>query len=380
MAYKGRRLWRGIRPKPEPEPPAGKEADKLVREIFDRLRRESQRDTALSEIAALPEGLLPTALQYILAIEEEELKSAALAALANRAESEAKTPIRKFAETVAQAATGPLPLMLLSLLFALAIVGLLGWGVWQVIPGLYSWGYSEFSWRSLIAWLPLFYLVALPLAGLALLPMVMEFWGEYGAAQEQVESAREAQERIEQQLSEDDPQKLVLIVAYSRQMLSEYYGIAMSQAQRSFRYCLIAMWIGFVVLLAGALDNFLPLRPLIIEYFEITYPASPQSMEPAFSPNDLVLITGIVIEFIAAAFLWVYRFSIRQQTYYYRRQLSLHNALLAQRLGEFMTGSKDAAIEIIVKRLLEDPDLQQMEGPSSSGLGKFLQRKKKTVE
>src|SRR3546814_11380074 len=58
-------------------------------------------------------------------------------------------------------------------------------------------------------------------------------------------------------------------------------------------------------------------------------------------PDTLVLITGVVIEFIAAAFLWVYRFSIQQQTYYYRRQIRLHNALLAHRLTGDMTQAKD---------------------------------------
>src|SRR3546814_10095571 len=76
-------------------------------------------------------------------------------------------------------------------------------------------------------------------------------------------------------------------------------------------------------------------------------------------PDTLVLITGVVIEFIAAAFLWVYRFSIQQQTYYYRRQIRLHNALLAHRLTGDMTQAKDESVKMIVERLLED-----MEGRS----------------
>src|SRR5690606_11204081 len=75
--------------------------------------------------------------------------------------------------------------------------------------------------------------------------------------------------------------------------------------------------------------------------------------------NTLVLLTGAVIEFIAAAFLWVYRFSIQQQTYYYRRQLSLHNALLAHRLATTMEAKDDSTKRSVERRL------QDVEGPSS---------------
>jgi hypothetical protein len=128
------------------------------------------------------------------------------------------------------------------------------------------------------------------------------------------------------------------------------------------------------VLLVGILDSIISIRPLVSEALGIAVSGVNKTEGAAISPNNLVLITGVVIEFIAAAFLWVYRFSIQQQTYYYRRQLRLHNALLAQRLSETMTTSKDEAVKMIVQQLLEDSVLQQMEGPNTSGLGKFFKK------
>src|SRR3546814_16043954 len=113
------------------------------------------------------------------------------------------------------------------------------------------------------------------------------------------------------------------------------------------------MWLGFLFLIAGVLDNFVPLT-------EILFPGSSGTTVDGIAgqghvssdPDTLVLITGVVIEFIAAAFLWVYRFSIQQQTYYYRRQIRLHNALLAHRLTGEMQQAKAESVKMTVERLL----------------------------
>lgn len=345
-------------------------------DLAQALDDDSARTEALRRlVGGISEDLLPTVLRSAQSIEDEEHKATLQSAIAARLRS-GENWTKQFAQTVSNAVNGPWLPIALSFLVALAIAGALGWFIWlKLMLPLWTWGYGEFSWRSFVAWLPLFYLGIVPLVGLGLLPVLLEFWGEYGAVRKQVTSAREAQGQIEQALQEHDPQKLVLIISYSRQMLSEYYAIAMSQAQRSFRYCLIAMWLGFFVLMIGVLDNFMPIRSLIVDVLPATGAGTENVQGAALSPNELVLITGVVIEFIAAAFLWVYRFSIQQQTYYYRRQLGLHNALLAQRLSESMTTSKDEAVKLVVQRLLEDPVLQQMEAPSSSGLSNFFKGK-----
>ena len=92
-------------------------------------------------------------------------------------------------------------------------------------------------------------------------------------------------------------------------------------------------------------------------------------------PNTVVLLTGVVLEFIAAAFLWVYRFSIQQQTYYYQRQLKLHNVLLAHRISSAMGDGKDESVKLVIEKLLEEASPQGIEPPTSAGVGKLLKPK-----
>lgn len=265
---------------------------------------------------------------------------------------------------------------LASLVLVALLFGALVWVCWYWgISGLWHWGFDTFGWRSLLAPFGMLMLVGIPFWGLSLFPVLISFWNEYGALRQQVTSAREAQREIEQELKTQDPN--ILIVSYSRQMLSEYYAIAMRQAQRSFRYCLIAMWLGFTVLIAGAVDNLFPYTRVLIQYVsdpEIRKLLQAGNGGATLSPNNIVLISGAVIEFIAAAFLWVYRFSIQQQTYYYRRQLKLHNALLAHRLTKDMGQMKDEATKSIVERLLADVEDRDLAPPDSAGIGKLLKR------
>jgi hypothetical protein len=110
-----------------------------------------------------------------------------------------------------------------------------------------------------------------------------------------------------------------------------------------------------------------PLRETLIAKAGISSSSVPRSSD------DLVLLTGGIIEFIAAAFLWVYRLSINQQTFYYRRQFRVHNALLAHQLSEKMQ-SRDIATTTIVERLLEDVESRDVPPPGTSGLAALLKR------
>ncbi len=332
-----------------------------LREIVD----ERARSRVLIEMA---EHLSPVQLHRAFAIareiSDEEARRDALAAIAIRIVPGSEAGLsRRIAALAVQWARGQWSDRLLMLVsFALVAVAFAGlaWICWfWWLPVVWEWGFGRLTWASLVAPFAMIYLVIIPFAAVWLAPAITNFWAEFGALRQDVESARVSQQDIEQELREDDPQGLVLMLSYSRAVLSEYYAIAMSQAQRSFRYCLIAMWLGFAVLITGVLDSFLPMRGLLPGYLPPGTDGVAALGAGGDDRNTLVLLTGAVIEFIAAAFLWVYRFSIQQQTYYYRRQLSLHNALLAHRLATTME-AKDDSTKMIVERLLQD-----MEGPSS---------------
>ena len=244
-----------------------------------------------------------------------------------------------------------------SLLIMLLIMGALVWLCWVLaIPALITWGFTELSWRAFFAGFAILYLAIIPLAPLAWLPDLISFWSEYAkerdALDRQVTKARDAQRQIEKHLLKDDPFQLVRLLTYSRQILSEYYAIGTSQAHRSFFYSLVAMWLGFAVLIGGVIGHF---------FGVITAPAS-----------EIVLLTGVVIEFIAAIFLWLYRYAIRQLTYFYSRQLKLHNTLLAYRLACDAGDKKAETIKLIVELLLVEGERPTIDAPSSGGITNLL--------
>lgn len=244
-----------------------------------------------------------------------------------------------------------------SVLIMLLIMGALIWLCWVLaIPALITWGFTELSWHAFFAAFAILYLAIIPLAPLVWLPSLISFWSEYtkerDALDRQVTKARDAQREIEKHLLKDDPFQLVRLLTYSRQILSEYYAIGTSQAHRSFFYSLVAMWLGFAVLIGGVIGRFLGVMTT--------------------GASEIVLLTGVVIEFIAAIFLWVYRHTIRQLTYFYSRQLKLHNTLLGYRLACDAGDRKAETIKLIVERLLEEGERPTIEAPSSSGITKLL--------
>lgn len=252
--------------------------------------------------------------------------------------------------------------LLVSLTCALFLV--LAYFMWlKWVPQLWSWGFSDPGIHTAVAVIGLIYLAIIPFMTIFIFPNGLAFWNEYQSAQKELGETREKQTQLQDQLDVNDPQYPVKLVSYSRFMLKEYYIMAMKQAQRSFKYCLIAMWLGFAVLLVGVADYFMPMQSILASTlnFETT-------RDTAFSAQSFVLITGVVLEFISVAFLWVYRFSIKQQTYYYRRQLKLHNVLIAKNVTESMETGKDAALTTIITNLLENVEMTQLEPPSTSAL------------
>jgi len=314
---------------------------------------------------------LPEALRLAQALDNKQDRERILGVVGRRLRT-TEGWARRVARATVGAASGPWPAVLASVFVVLLVAVGLAWICWVLwMPSLWHWSFDSFSWRTLVGGIGVFYLAITPAFSAALFNGLLEFWQEFGSLNEQVRSARKAQQEIEKRLLEDDEQNLVMIVGYSRQMLSEYYGIAMSQAQRSFRYCLIAMWLGFFVLLAGVLDSLFGLSQLL----NTATSETPLAQSDGVDPNTVVLLTGVVLEFIAAAFLWVYRFSIQQQTYYYQRQLKLHNVLLAHRISSAMGDGKDESVKLVIEKLLEEASPQGIEPPTSAGVGKLLKPK-----
>ena len=159
---------------------------------------------------------------------------------------------------------------------------------------------------------------------------------EFNSKINEIENKQSNYEKI---LREKDTEGLIPLVTYSRIELEQYYKIGLNQTQQSFRYSILAMWIGFIILAFG-----------IISYLIPTTFINENLLDGNF--QILTIGSGIITELISALFLWVYKNSTDRLTYFYNRQIFIHNALLAFKISNSIDQS-DKAKELIVGKILE---------------------------
>ncbi len=225
---------------------------------------------------------------------------------------------------------------------SLAIVGFV-WTQW--LPPHASWAFGELSLRSLVGIItvPLLALIPLYVPGGAIMTVawVLEVYADASVIKlrQALNRGSAEQSAAEADLAREDDTGLVPLLRYSRLQLESYYEIGLTQTQRSFRYGVVAMWIGFAVILIG----------IVIQLVDLDR----YGVRPLESDVDtLILISGAIIEVISALFLWVYRSSIRQLTYFYNRQMYNHSALMSAKIAGSMSDG-DATRSLIVDRLLD---------------------------
>lgn len=158
------------------------------------------------------------------------------------------------------------PALIISLLGV--VVGLAGLGyIWfWIIPFVWKWGFIPLSFKAILSVFALLFLATLPI----LLPttpasIAKNILGLYIEDQEfeikqKVHEVKEVQTDLESQLEKEDTSGLIPLIRYSRVQLEAYYTIGLSQTQRSFRYSVIAMWIGFIIIVGGIIHYVVPLE------------------------------------------------------------------------------------------------------------------------
>ena len=271
---------------------------------------------------------------------------------------------------------GALVIVAVLCLLAIVLTVLLeGW----VVPRLWRWGFRGYEESfmyfvrvavGIIGAIFLAISATFPLAIFSLFWQIVSLYFEDADDQLQVKLAanKQAQHDAEEQLKEieaqSDPSGLIQLLQYSRLQLEQYYTIAIRQTQQSFRYSVVAMWIGFIVMIGG-------IAPFVFPLVNSTWRA------PSTSINVVIAAGGFVIELIAALFLWVYRSSIIQLTYFYNRQIYLHNVLICYKIAANMLPgqepkSVDAKALIIQKVLDSSWNVDRPEAPSSKGIRDLL--------
>lgn len=176
---------------------------------------------------------------------------------------------------------------------------------------------------------------------------VSEEFRNLRAARERV---REAEDDALNRLEKKDAAGLLPLLRYSRAQLDEYYAMGLAQTKRTFRHALVAMWLGFTLLILGLALYIGPVETLGLE-------------RPDQNFNVLILSSAAIIELISVLFLWFYRSTIGQLTFYYRLQIRNHNAILCSRIASSMKDGDDARRAIINSMLdfslmPERPDVQ----------------------
>jgi hypothetical protein len=261
--------------------------------------------------------------------------------------------------------TPVLVLLALCLPIAVAVV----WFIWfKWMPNVWSWAFHPVSWRVIPGAIALFFLASLPLVPFAPIfqgigaTLSLYIDDQTARVTEAVNRGSSQLETVEEELKATDKSGLVPLLRYSRVQLESYYRIALTQTQHSFRYSIIAMWIGFAVILLGMIVRVVDLREIGL-------------LPPDKDVSTLAIIAGVVIELVSALFLWIYRSSMKQLTYFYNRQMYDHSVLMCYRIAESMAAG-DEVKKAIAEKVLDKPWVFEQDSlPQGTTLFSFFAKK-----
>ncbi len=205
---------------------------------------------------------------------------------------------------------------------------------WLLLGKVVDWANEEGEvWRWMLAWIPVLLLAYLPFIVVAVAgPISLEAMNATGERAEKREL--DELDMVEAEIrGSGDP---VDYARYSRKALRAYYLMGQNQVKLSFYVGVAAMVFGFVFLVAG----------LILQALDTT------NIPYLRKDQDMTLITvggGVIIEFIAATFLWIYKTAIVQLNHYYRRQTIMHSALLSVAVAKNLQGDdRSSALKDII--------------------------------
>jgi hypothetical protein len=214
------------------------------------------------------------------------------------------------------------------------------------------WKYANQEWWH---WIPAFFgymflFIAPVWGGMGALALTGFFTDlslsiEDAAVRDAQQVVRETEQDAINRLELTDAAGLLPLLKYSRAQLDAYYAIGLNQTRRSFFNAVLAMWLGFILLLLGIALYVGP-----VEKLGLTRPAQDFQI--------LILSGAAIIEFVSALFLWVYRSTTAQLTYYYRRQMHSHTSILCFRMASTME-QPDETKRAIIEKVLDWSELPE---------------------
>lgn len=226
-------------------------------------------------------------------------------------------------------------LQILSILALLAIV----------VVAYYSWRYGLMAivgWANKSQWRWTFAWIGVVFAAFAPMYVAMGAWAIIAPALRAAAESKEREvlgelDRLENQIrGSTEP---VDYAIYGRKALNAYYLMGQNQARLSFYIGVAAMIFGFVFLLAGLLVQ-------VVDVSKVSFLRDDPSVE------IVAVGGGLIIEFVAATFLWIYRAAIVQLTVYYKRQMLVHSSLIAVAVSNKMDDQRQAALMKIIDTMI----------------------------
>jgi hypothetical protein len=264
-------------------------------------------------------------------------------------------------------------MLLLVLVVVLAIFGILAYFCWYLwlISIWQDWALVEMvtGWKAFkifVAGFTSIYLILIPfipfyLAREAMPSALRSYLSD--RTQKRIDDINEEQEKVEDELLRKDDTGLIQLIRYSRLQLNAYYTVGMNQTKKSFRYSVLAMWIGFAVIIAG------------VGIFIFPSGTNPQTMAKD-NIHFLTIASGSIIEIVSALFLWVYSRTMRQLTYFYNRQSYNHTLAMCSRIAGSMETTADETKRLIVEKAMEYSwSIPEDTLPGVGRLGLFKNRK-----
>lgn len=149
----------------------------------------------------------------------------------------------------------------------------------------------------------------------------------------ELDNIKQEREKIKERISQRE-NNVIDTIQLSLNQITEYYTINLGQARNSYRWSIFAIIIGFITLIIG----------VYILFFQNT-------------PNVTVgIITGassLLLEFIGASNIYIYRKSLSQLNIYFKQLISIQDTMLAIELCERMELNSPKRLEITEKIILK---------------------------
>lgn len=223
---------------------------------------------------------------------------------------------------------------------------------YYLLTMLWNWGFVNGGfWSGFFAVYGALILITIPLSFLGYFigwcNRILDLYAEDAQfeLQKRIQEIESKKITYETKLEKADTELLIPLITYSKLELETYYKIGLNQTRKSYRFSILAMWIGFFIIVLGIIISVAPLNTL-----SNIFPLNENTVDDQL--KLLIVSSGIVIEIVSGLFFWIYRNSMIQLTYFYNRQIYVHNALFAFRIAQTMK-EPDEAKKIIVNKILD---------------------------